>query len=165
MAVKQDFTPEEWSELVSAPLLASVAVSAAEPSGLWGTVQEGYANASSIVGGRSHDLPLVRDVVAALSTSDGRQLAQAKLKARIADRHREQIVSACLAGLVDIGRIADAKAGVDAAGFKVWIRDNAVAVAEAANEGGFLGFGGELVSEKERATLQQITSALGLDTA
>ncbi|MBU1211205.1 MAG: hypothetical protein KJ587_08025 [Alphaproteobacteria bacterium] len=165
MAVQQDFTPEEWAEIVSAPLFASVAVSAAEPGGLWGTLQEGYANASSIVGGRSHDIALVRDVVGSLSTADGRQLAQDRLKARISDRQREQIVTACLAGLEDIGRIAEAKAGKDAAGFKAWIRDSAVAVAEAANEGGFLGFGGEKVSKKERATLQQISSALGVETA
>jgi len=34
------------------------------------------------------------------------------------------------------------------------------AVAEAASEGGFLGFGGVKVSEAEKATLAEITTAL-----
>lgn len=162
MATRQEFTAEEWQTLVEASLLASVAITAAEPSGLWGTLQEGYANASSIVGARTHDTPLVRDVVAALTTADGRQIAQDGLKARIANRPREMIVPACISGLEEVRRIVDAKAGSDTNGFKEWIRSNAVAVAEAASEGGFLGFGGEKVSEKEQATLQQISAALGL---
>ena len=36
------------------------------------------------------------------------------------------------------------------------------ATAEAAKEGGFLGIGGVLVSEAEKATLIEISSALGL---
>jgi hypothetical protein len=36
MANKQNFTPEEWSKILESIMLAGVAVSAAEPSGLWG---------------------------------------------------------------------------------------------------------------------------------
>jgi hypothetical protein len=35
-------------------------------------------------------------------------------------------------------------------------------VAEASKEGGFLGFGGTLVSEQEQAALHSISGALGL---
>jgi hypothetical protein len=38
--------------------------------------------------------------------------------------------------------LLDAKAPQDAAAFKTWLRDIAQKAAEAANEGGFLGFGG-----------------------
>ena len=37
--------------------------------------------------------------------------------------------------------------------------------AEAADEGGFLGFGGVQVSDKERATLGELSNALGIKTA
>ena len=46
--------------------------------------------------------------------------------------------------------------------FKRWIYANAEKVANAASEGGFLGFGGVKVSEKEKATLAQLSAALKL---
>jgi hypothetical protein len=35
-------------------------------------------------------------------------------------------------------------------------------VAEAAKEGGFLGFGGTLVSDQEAATVREVSTALGV---
>ena len=37
MANKQSFMPDEWTKVLESIMLAGVAVSAAEPSGLWGT--------------------------------------------------------------------------------------------------------------------------------
>ena len=48
MANKQNFTPEEWAKVLESMMLAGVAVSAAEPSGLWGTLKEGFASSSTI---------------------------------------------------------------------------------------------------------------------
>ena len=44
--------------------------------------------------------------------------------------------------------------------FKAWLTDTAQRVAEAANEGGFLGFGGVPISDIEKATLAEIVTAL-----
>ena len=55
---------------------------------------------------------------------------------------------------------AAAKAPGDAAGFKAWLGQVGQAVADAASEGGFLGFGGVQVSEAEKATLDEIAVAL-----
>jgi hypothetical protein len=41
----------------------------------------------------------------------------------------------------------------------------AQATAEAAKEGGFLGFGGTLVSEEEKAAIARIESTLGIAAA
>ena len=43
MANKASFTPEEWEQLLESPMLASMAVTAAEPSGLWGMLKESFA--------------------------------------------------------------------------------------------------------------------------
>ena len=59
-----------------------------------------------------------------------------------------------------VAALLDAKASGDAAAFKSWLREIAQKTAEAANEGGFLGFGGVAVSEAEKATLCEISSAL-----
>ena len=58
--------------------------------------------------------------------------------------------------------IVDTKAPGDAAAFKSWLRQISQHVAEAAKEGGFLDIGGVRVSEAEKATLAEISSALKL---
>jgi hypothetical protein len=58
--------------------------------------------------------------------------------------------------------IVEAKVPADAQAFKIWLHKISQDVAEAATEGGFLGFGGVRVSEAEKATLAQISAALGL---
>ena len=60
--------------------------------------------------------------------------------------------------------LLDAKGGPDAAPFKTWLAGVAKSVAEAAPEGGFLGFGGIQVSETEKTTVAQIAAALGVPT-
>ena len=60
-----------------------------------------------------------------------------------------------------VSALVDAKAPEDAAGFKAWLREVAQKAAEAGNEGGFMGFGGVAVSDVEKATLAEISTALG----
>ena len=40
MANRNDFTPEEWTKVLESIMVAGIAVSAADPSGLWGTLKE-----------------------------------------------------------------------------------------------------------------------------
>ena len=58
--------------------------------------------------------------------------------------------------------VVDAKAPDDAAAFKGWLRQISQRVAEAAKEGGLFGGGSGPVSDKEKATLQEISTALKL---
>src|SRR5215212_2954968 len=88
-------------------------------------------------------------IVGSLERGDGRRLVLARRQAERGGK------PPCHAALVD------AKAPEDAAGFKAWLRDVAQKAAEAGNEGGFLGFGGVAVSDAERATLAEISTALG----
>jgi hypothetical protein len=72
---------------------------------------------------------------------------------------------AALAELRAVSEIVDAKAQDDAAGFKAWLQDVAQKAAEAGTEGGFLGFGGVAVSDAEKSTIAEISSALTRRTA
>ena len=45
MATKANFTPDEWKTLLQSPLIAGIAVSAADPSGLFGMLKESMASA------------------------------------------------------------------------------------------------------------------------
>ena len=40
MVTKSDFTPDEWKQLLESVMMAGIAVTAADPSGLWGTLKE-----------------------------------------------------------------------------------------------------------------------------
>jgi hypothetical protein len=160
MAAKQDFTTDEWAKLLHSAMLASVAITAAEPSGLWGTLKEGFANASGLVQGKDSGVPLIAAIVSDVSTAEGRAIARDGLKSRISGAKPGEIVERCLTELREVGGILDAKAGADGAAVKNWLYKTAERVAAASTEGGFLGFGGQKVSEHERATLAQIAAAL-----
>ena len=53
MAGKSDFTVDEWKQLLESVMMAGIAVTAAEPSGLWGTVKESFASAQGMASGKS----------------------------------------------------------------------------------------------------------------
>jgi hypothetical protein len=40
MAGKASFTSDEWARVVPSPMVASMAITAADPSGLWGLLKE-----------------------------------------------------------------------------------------------------------------------------
>ncbi len=83
------------------------------------------------------------------------------LRKRFAGAKPADIVKRSLDNLREVSTILDAKAPGDAPAFKAWLRGISQKVAEASTEGGFLGFGGVQVSEAEKATLADISKALG----
>jgi hypothetical protein len=54
------------------------------------------------------------------------------------------------------------KAPADAEAYKLWVYQIAKRSAEAAKEGGVLGFGGEKVSSAEVTALSEVATALGI---
>ncbi|MFO1050194.1 MAG: hypothetical protein U1E52_20125, partial [Geminicoccaceae bacterium] len=104
---------------------------------------------------------LVKAVAEAYGTSDGRKAASDALHARLGGGQPGEIKAKALAGLKEVAGLLAAKAPGDAAAFKAWLGQVGQAVADAASEGGFLGFGGVQVSEAEKATLAEIATALG----
>lgn len=165
MATKTDFSPDEWKLLLQSPLLAGVAVSAADPSGLIGMLKESMASARELLAAKADPNAdvLVKAVADDFTTSEGRGLAQEGVKAVVSGSAKPaDIVAKALDTLKQAGAVLDSKAPADAAPFKTWLVHVARAVSEAAPEGGFLGFGGTKVSEAEKATVAQIASGLGV---
>ncbi|MGH2827049.1 MAG: hypothetical protein ACRDKF_08765, partial [Actinomycetota bacterium] len=61
-----------------------------------------------------------------------------------------------------VNEIVNAKATAEEArAFRRWLMSTAQATADAAKEGGFMGFGAEQVSKGEQAMLDQLDSTLG----
>ena len=163
MANKQNFTPEEWTKVLESTMVAGIAVSAADPSGLWGTLKEAFASRSALVASKLDpgSNELVKAVIADFETSEGRSDIQNALRKRFAGAEPADCVQRSLDSLREVSAILDAKAPGDAAAFKAWLRGISQKVAEASVEGAFLGFGGVQVSDAEKATLADIAKALG----
>jgi hypothetical protein len=145
-------------------MMASIAVTAADPSGLWGLLRESFAGGTELAKVKMDPAanPLVKAVVADFGTTEGRSTARDGLKGKLTGSTPAQIKTQCIDALRQVGALLDAKAPSDSAAFKGWLRQVSQHVAEAAKEGGFLGIGGAAVSEAEKATLADISSALKL---
>lgn len=166
MANKQSFTPEEWTKILESVMLAGMAVSAAEPSGLWGLLKEGVASSSALAAAKSDSgsSELIKAVVVEYETSEGRSSVQEALRKRFSGAKPADVVQRSLENLREVSAILAAKAPGDAPAFKAWLKSISQKVAEASSEGGFLGIGGVQVSDKEKATLADISTALGTST-
>ena len=161
MGFKEAFAPEDWARVVGAPMLAGIAVTAADPGGLWGAVKESTAVAGALRKARGGGNGLVEEIAAAYETSEGRDMAREVLKAEARGRKPAEVVDAAVAELGAVAALVASKAPEAAPGFCDWLKAVAAEVAEAGTEGGFLGFGGEKVSAAERATLERLSAALG----
>jgi hypothetical protein len=162
MADKTSFSTEEWSRIMGSPLLAGMAVTLADPNGLWGTLKEGMASASALMDAKKDAgaSSLVKSIVAELETSEGRKVAREAFKTQLTAKTPAELKTQAIEALAAVGQLVDAKAGSDAPAFKSWLSGVSGRVAEAANEGGFLGFGGIAVSDAEKATLSEVSKAL-----
>jgi hypothetical protein len=164
MASKASFTPDEWKQLLESPMLASMAVTAAEPSGLWGMLKESFAAGGALARAKADagTNELIKAVVTDFESAEGRSAARDGLQARLKGSKPAEAKDKAIAGLRQASALLDAKAPGDAAAFKSWLQSIAQHTAEAAKEGGFLGFGGVPVSDAEKATVAEISSALRL---
>ncbi|HSQ69229.1 MAG TPA: hypothetical protein VLM41_04030, partial [Steroidobacteraceae bacterium] len=147
----------------NAPQLVAIATATAGNSGLFGSLSEGLATASTIAEAARGEHALLREVF----SNDEIRAAQEQIKAllksatdKAALNSRLQqaatdSIPAALSALSSKGSAAD----VDA--YRALLKGVAEKVAKASTEGGFLGFGGERVSEGERQFLSKLDAALG----
>ena len=121
MANKQSFMPDEWTKVLESIMLAGVAVSAAEPSGLWGTLKEGFASSSEIAKAQLDPgtNELIKAAIADLETSEGRSSVQEALRKGFAGAKPAEVVQRSLANLREVSVILDTKAPGDAPAFKL----------------------------------------------
>jgi hypothetical protein len=163
MANKASFTPEEWTKVLESVAVTGMAVTAAEPSGLFGMLKEALFGGAALAAAKAdpNANELVKAAIGDFETAESRAAVQEALNARFAGAKPADIVPRSLETLRQASSILDTKARADAPAFKAWLNSIAAKVAEASKEGGFLGFGGVQVSDAEKATLAQIAGALG----
>jgi len=164
MAGKADFTSEEWGKILQSIMFVGIAVSAAEPSGLFGLLKEGMASARALVAAKADPSAdeLVKAAVTDFETSEGRAVVREGVASNIVGSTPAQISEKAIEALHQASSVLDAKAPADSLAFKTWLRHIAESVADASKEGGLLGFGGVRVSDAEKASLGKISAALNL---
>ena len=92
MADKSSFTPDEWKLLLESVMMASIAITAAEPHGLWGLLQESFAGGAELAKAKMDPGAdaLVKAVVADFGTADGRSIARDGLKEKLTDSNQQK---------------------------------------------------------------------------
>jgi hypothetical protein len=162
VTTKADFTPDEWRAIFTAAPMAGLAVTAASPNGPFGVMKEVFAVGASI--GETLQKGSTNTLVNALI--DDMKSHGTKSERPQDIRTPEEAKTVALENLKKVSAILAAKApGTEGDGFKRWIVGISKNVAEASNEGGFLGFGGTKVSDAEKQALQAIAQALGVPDA
>ena len=132
MTSKQDFTDEEWARIRRAPLVASVAISLADPGGPIEVAKE------SVTSLRSATLPPSQEELLASVALDVQTLAQQRQNplGDFRPRGGQQV----LEELRGVNELVTAKATPkEAEAFRRWLVAAAQAAADAAKEGGFMG--------------------------
>ncbi len=160
MAAKTDFSGEEWKQLLQAPGAAGIYIMMADPNFVIGSMKEAFAVSSSIISkGKEKNSELLSTLLAEFKEREMAKEAQLKFE----KKNLESVKKTAFDALKNAAVLLDAKATPEEASeIKSWLYDVSVKAANAAKEGGFLGFGGTKVSDKEKAALQEIANILGV---
>lgn len=160
MTTKSDFSEEEWIRIVRAPFVAGLAISLADPGGPIETAKETMATLKAATNPASRE-QLVAEL--ALDIQNQVQQKQNPLKGYRPSSEEgtasggEQV----LIELKAVQAIVAARATPEeTAAFGQWLLTSAQAAADAAKEGGFMGFGAEQVSQGEQEMLDRVRSAV-----
>lgn len=156
MATQADFSPEDWDKVFSAPFVAGMFISFSDVSNPVGLMQESAAVVSGIVEmAQTSTNSIVQAIAAGLHDKEKPTMPE-----RQADMAATQ--ASMLSTLQAAVSAVEAKDPDAVADYKQFILNAATKAAEAAKEGGFMGIGGTPISDKEKAALAQLATALGI---
>ncbi len=161
MAQQDRFTSEEWALLRLAPALVASGVTAADPSGIFSSIKESVAAAKGVAEAFKANTSL--ELFAALA-ADRSIPGMPDPKSLVGDGSREQQMESLKNAVLERVRSAVAVVGAkatmaEAEAYRQMLVSVAEQAANASREGGFLGFGGVRVSDKEHAFITEVKAA------
>jgi methanogenic corrinoid protein MtbC1 len=160
MTTKTDFTAEEWIQVRRAPFVAGMAISLADPGGPIEVAKESMATIKSATNPPSREQLLAEVALDIQSMTQQKQNPLGDYKLSKGTQAGEQILDELRA----VKGIVSSKATPEEdAAFSQWLITTAQAAADAAKEGGFMGFHAVRVSEGEQEMLKQLRGVFGLD--
>jgi len=158
LTTKDDFTEDEWARIVRAPMVAGMAISLADPGGPIEAAKETMAAVRTATNPPSREQLLAEVALEIQAEVQQRHNPLKGFKPTAAGSSPgEQVLDElrAVAGIVSSKATAE-----EAAAFGAWLVAAAQAAADAAKEGGFMGFHAVRVSEREQAMLDQVRSAV-----
>jgi len=157
MTTKADFTEEEWARIVRAPFVAGMAITLADPGGPIEAAKETMASIKSATNPPSRE-QLVSEIALDIQAQVQQHHNPVKGYKPTGDvPPGEQVVQE----LGDVVAIVRAKASAEeTTAFGAWLVSTAEAAANAAKEGGFMGFKAELVSQRETDMIERVRTAV-----
>jgi hypothetical protein len=154
MTTKNDFTGEEWTRVLRAPFVAGMAISLADPGGPIEMSKETMTTMKSATNPPTREQLLAEIALDIQSMTQHRQSPISGFKPQAAQQILDELGA--------VSEIVSSKATAEeAAAFKQWLLTTAQAAADAAKEGGFMGFGAVQVSEGEQKMLDQVRATIG----
>jgi hypothetical protein len=157
VTTKDDFTEDEWVRVVRAPLVAGLAIMLADPGGPIEGTKETMATIRSATNPPSREQLLAEVALEIQSMTQQRRNPLGGYRPTGGTNTGEQVLDE-LRGVRAI--VAGKATPEEAAAFGQWLVAAAHEAAEAAKEGGFMGFGAKQVSDREQAMLEQVRSAV-----
>ena len=168
-----NLSEDEMMLLATLPQAIGSCVATAAGSGLLGTGKELFASGQAVMAGLK-DYPgnaLIQALVPDPSAEDksaelaqalaARDWAMARLRSK-GIHTPAQMAALTLEDARAVARLLDSRVDpAQAAQYRAWALSVAEKVAQAATEGGFLGFGGTRLSEAEQALIAALREALG----
>src|SRR3954468_1660567 len=157
MTTKADFPEEDWVRVVRAPFVAGMVITLADPGGPIEAAKESMASIKAATNPPSRE-QLLSEVAL-------------DIQAQVQQRHNpvkgyrptgstppgEQV----LQELSEVCAIVRSHSTPEeATAFGEWLISTAEAAAAAAKEGGFMGFGAELISQRETEMIEKVRAAV-----
>jgi hypothetical protein len=164
MAKQDAFTAEEWTLLRLAPSLVSGGMAAADPSGIFASIKEAAAGAQGMAEAFKSNAAL--ELFSALG-ADRSIPGMPDPKSMLGEGPREQQMQNFKIAVLDrvksaVDVVTRKGSAEEAAAYRKMLADVAERAANASKEGGFLGFGGVRVSEKEETFISEVKRAVGI---
>jgi hypothetical protein len=161
MTAKADFTDQEWERLGRAPLVAGLAITLADPGGPFEALKESRAVLTTLLetardGGYGDFVQsIARDVTAKAQRRENPLAGFTPDRRNALDAILDELrgVYALLVEKAEPEEVDD---------YREWMRIASQRAALAAKEGGFLGIGGQLVSQREQEMLETLGEIFGV---
>jgi hypothetical protein len=157
MTTKADFSEEEWVRVVRAPFVAGMAITLADPGGPIEAAKESMASIKAATNPPSRE-QLLSEIAL-------------DIQAQVQQHHNPvkgyRPTGSTPPGEQILQELSDVQAFVnehatpeEAVAYGNWLVSTAEAAANAAKEGGFMGFRAELVSQREQDMIEKVRAAV-----
>jgi hypothetical protein len=157
VTTKSEFSEQDWARIVRAPFVAGLAISLADPGGPFEAAKETMATMKSATNPPSREQLLAEVALEVPAMAQKKQHPLKGYRPTKGENPGRQVLDE----LREVTSLVAAKATADeATAFGAWLIASAQAAAEAAKDGGFMGFGAKQVSEGEQAMLDQVREAV-----